>query len=561
MMARRHNSRSQSSSKDELNADGHLLLKSSSSSHHGKSPNPSPVHRAMRMLQNSSSIQKIKCVLGVAMIVVVIPLLNKIGGQQQQYHLSDRYDTSVDTAAETELLQALYALSLPTTQQELIELNDELAGLEPKFILQWAHHTVLAGNNNNNLQSQEKNGMKSYPLVQATSFGPTGLVILDHLSRYNLLDTVPVVTMDTLHLFKESYVFFDTIQSHYNSTLHLTVTKPVHIAHPPELNGDSVFKGFLSSKVEFQDAYGPTLWKTDPLYYTKVTKIDPLQQKLEEWQTIMWITGRRRSQGGEREDLDILEFDSFPPDEEDRRVRNREDDNDDNPFHSSKGRWKLNPLAYWSYDQVWNYIKDNKVPYNLLYDLGFTSIGDEMTTTFPNKSHVGDAIYERSGRFTNLNRTECGLHSHLQKIKALKKQRKDAGEEWTVPELKCEKCIELKEDTFLETVENNNLQNDGLILLEFYSPFCGSCQEFAPVLNRLANHQLPNILVARFDVTEQSIPKYNNHEIFLVESTPTLYLVGHSPSFHAELYSGKHEFGAILQWLTKKLKEETDAKE
>ncbi len=545
-MARRYNSRSQSSSKDEPNSvDGHSPLTSEPfSSHHEKPPHSSMVHRAMRM-------QKIKVVLGLSMIVVVMYLLSNIGGRPQQYHLSDRHDTSVNSAAEIELLQALYDLPLPTTQQELMELNDELAGLEPKFILQWAHHTLLVANNSN-LHSQEKNGMEPHPLVQATSFGPTGLVILDHLSRYNLLDTVPIVTMDTLHLFNSSYTFYETVQSHYNSTLHLTVTKPVHIAHPPELDGDSVFKGYLSSRAEFQDVYGPTLWKNDPLYYTKVTKIDPLQQKLEEWQTIMWITGRRRSQGGEREELDVLEFDSFPPDEEDhRRVRNGEGGDDDNPFHSSKGRWKLNPLAYWSHDQVWNYIKDNKVPYNILYNLGFTSIGDEMTTTFPNKSHVGDAIYERSGRFVNLNRTECGLHSHLQKIKALKKQRKDAGEEWTVPELKCEKCIELKEDTFLETVENSN---DSLILLEFYSPFCGSCQEFAPVLNRLANHQIPNLVVARFDITEQTIPQYNDQEVFLVESTPTLYLVGHSPSFHAELYSGKHEFGAISQWLSEKLK-------
>eukprot|EP00984_Skeletonema_dohrnii_P007473 scaffold2707_cov90-Skeletonema_dohrnii-CCMP3373.AAC.5 len=549
MMARRHNSRSQSSSKDGPN-DGHHLLESPPSSQR-KSPNNSTLaRRAMVIRKDMNSIQKIKCVLGLVMIVVVISLLNNIGGRQHHV-LSERYDANDNnSAAETELLQALYDLPLPTTQKELVDLNDELAGLEPKFILQWAHHTLLAGNHNN-LRSQETNGWNSHPLVQVTSFGPTGLVILDQLSKYNLLDTVPVITMDTLHLFKESYVFYDTVQSHYNSTLHLTTTKPVHIAHPPELDGDSVFKGFISSKVEFQDVYSPTLWKTDPRYYTKVTKIDPLQQKLEEWQTIMWITGRRRSQGGEREKLDVLEFDSFPPDEDNRRVRSEEDDND-NPFHSSKGRWKLNPLAYWSYDQVWKYVKANEVPYNLLYDLGFTSIGDEMTTTLPKKSHVGDAIYERSGRFDDLNRTECGLHSHLQKIKALKKKNEEAGEEWTVPELTCEKCIDLNEDTFLETVENNNLRDDSLLLLEFYSPFCGSCQEFAPVLNRLADYQIPNTIVARFDITEQNIPKYNNQELFQVESTPTLYLVGHSPSFYAEMYSGKHEFDAILQWLTEK---------
>jgi thiol-disulfide isomerase/thioredoxin len=178
-----------------------------------------------------------------------------------------------------------------------------------------------------------------------------------------------------------------------------------------------------------------------------------------------------------------------------------------------------------------------------------------MTTSLPKKS-VENAIDERSGRFFGLNRTECGLHTHLQKVKALKKQKKESGEELEVPELKCEKCIELNAVNFVETVvqnTNNIEKNEGsLLLLEFYSPFCGSCQEFAPTLNRLANDQI-HARVARFDITEQSIPKINNKEIFKVEATPTLYLVRNSPSFYAERYTGKHhEYDDILRWLAKR---------
>jgi len=539
MMARRHNSRSQSSSQEEHNNDnGHLELPSSS---RRKSANSTFVRRAILTRQDMSSIQKIKFVLGLAMIVVLMSLFSNIGEQQ---HLSVEHNKETDNStAETELLHALYELPLPTTQQELIELNDELAGLEPKFILQWAHHA---------LSKVDGGGWMSHPLVQVTSFGPSGLVILDHLSKFNLLDTTPVITMDTLYLFQDSYVFYNTVRSHYKSPLHLTITKPAHIAQPPELNGDSVFKGFIHTRKEFEKVYSPTLWKTDPQYYTKVTKLDPLQQKLEEWNAVMWITGRRRSQGGERGEINVLEFDSFPPDELDQRVKSEEDDGIGNSFHSSKGRWKLNPLAYWSYDKVWKYIRDNKVPYNRLYDLGFTSIGDEMTTALPKKSNVGDVIDERSGRFIGFNRTECGLHSHLQKIKALKKHKKDSGEELAVPELLCEKCIDLNRETFMETVRSNNLQEKSLLLLEFYSPFCGSCHEFAPILNRVANYQMPNVKVARFDITEQSIPKIDNQEVFQVEATPTLYLVRYNPSFHAELYNGNHDFVEILRWLTEK---------
>ena len=97
-----------------------------------------------------------------------------------------------------------------------------------------------------------------------------------------------------------------------------------------------------------------------------------MEQKLDEWGTTMWMTGRRRSQGGERGELDVLEFERFPPDEANQRIG--KDSDNSNPFDTSKGRWKLNPLAYWSYDQVWSYIRNNNVPYNPLYDQGYTSI-------------------------------------------------------------------------------------------------------------------------------------------------------------------------------------------
>jgi len=130
--------------------------------------------------------------------------------------------------------------------------------------------------------------------------------------------------------------------------------------------------------------------------------LEPMQQKLEEWDAVMWITGRRRSQGGERGKLDVLEFEPYPQGSDMSSAANS------SPFHSSKGRWKLNPLAYWSYDQVWSYIRNNDVPYNPLYDQGYTSIGDEMTTSKPDNADEG----ERSGRFAGFGESnkECGLH-------------------------------------------------------------------------------------------------------------------------------------------------------
>ena len=64
---------------------------------------------------------------------------------------------------------------------------------------------------------------------------------------------------------------------------------------------------------------------------------------------------------------------------------------------------------------------------------------------------------------------------------------------------------------------------------------------------------LENIKVARFDITEQPIPKVHHEEVFRVEATPTLYLVGYSPSFHAEKYDGNHQYNELVRWLTEKV--------
>jgi phosphoadenosine phosphosulfate reductase len=69
------------------------------------------------------------------------------------------------------------------------------------------------------------------------------------------------------------------------------------------------------------------------------------------------------------------------------------------------GLWKLNPLADWDEKQVWNYIKDHRVPYNTLHDQGYPSIGCMPCTTA-----AGEGGGERDGRWAGSDRTECGIH-------------------------------------------------------------------------------------------------------------------------------------------------------
>ena len=328
------------------------------------------------------------------------------------------------------------------------------------------------------------------------------------------------------------------------------VTRPLRISYPSAMNGDGVIEGVIESREGFESIHGSTLWKTDPQQFAKITKIDPLDKELAERQTRMWITGRRRSSGGERADMDVLEFESMESTVPIRgHVRDRQ------PFDPRRGRWKLNPLAYWTYEQVWNYIRKHNLPYNVLYDQGYTSLGDVMTTSRPIRDRrAGDAIdsFERSGRFVGLHRTECGLHSRREKIKEQKEQALRTGEEFTAPILVCDKCIDSNVDNFENKVMNGE-EGHNELLVEFYSPYCEGCQAFAPTLNRLANQlalSAPNIAVVRFDVTESEIPSIGGKPMFTVESTPTLYRVRYAPSFHVELYERKHDFDSILQWVT-----------
>lgn len=197
-------------------------------------------------------------------------------------------------------------------------------------------------------------------LVQATSFGPTGMVISDMLNKMNI--SLPVLYIDTLHHFPESLQHAQHSKDHYGLDLRVYRCK------------DS------SNDEEFAEHHGKELWVTDSDRFDFLVKVEPQRRALREMDAYSWLNGRRRSQGGERSSLSFLEFDL-------------------------DGRLKVNPLANWTYEQTWEYIHKHNVPYNPLHDQGYKSIGDKMTT-FP----VGENEPERAGRWQGSTKTECGIH-------------------------------------------------------------------------------------------------------------------------------------------------------
>lgn len=227
------------------------------------------------------------------------------------------------------------------TAEHLKWLNEKLESKKAEEILLWCEMTLPN-------------------LIQSTSFGPTGMVILDIMHRFSI--SMPVLFIDTLHHFPETLKHVQGVQKKYKLDLHVYKCKDV------------------SSEDEFEQKHGKELWKTDSDQFDFLVKVEPQRRALRELDVFSWINGRRRSQGEERSELNVLEFDV-------------------------DGRLKINPLVQWSYDQVWDYIKKHKLPYNELHDQGYKSIGDKMTS-FP----VGENESERAGRWKGSSKTECGIH-------------------------------------------------------------------------------------------------------------------------------------------------------
>ena len=198
-----------------------------------------------------------------------------------------------------------------------------------------------------------------------TSFQGSGLVIIDHARKAGL--NFPIFTIDTGLLFPET----------------LELKKQLEDFWDLEIEGVNP-----EQTVEEQtETMGSELWKSRPDTCCQMRKVLPLQSKLAHLD--VWITGVRRTQSGERSKTRILELYEFD------KLRNSH-------------ILKLNPMAPWSREAVWDYIGKEKIPYNPLHDRGYRSIG-----CWPCTKAVAEGQDERAGRWEGFEKTECGIHTFL----------------------------------------------------------------------------------------------------------------------------------------------------
>jgi phosphoadenosine phosphosulfate reductase len=198
-----------------------------------------------------------------------------------------------------------------------------------------------------------------------TSFQGAGLVMIHHAVQAGL--HFPVFTLDTQLLFPETIELKARLEKFYGIKI----------------------EGLIPDQTPEEQAadLGPELWKSKPDLCCTMRKVIPLQKRLEKLS--VWITGVRRQQSDTREKTRIVELYKFD-------------------VLRDHYILKLNPMAAWSREAVWEYIHKHKIPYNPLHDRGYRSIGCAPCTR---ATAAGEN--ERAGRWTGFDKAECGIHTFL----------------------------------------------------------------------------------------------------------------------------------------------------
>lgn len=201
----------------------------------------------------------------------------------------------------------------------------------------------------------------------AISFsGAEDVVLIDMAMKAGV--EIDVFSLDTGRLHQETLAFLDEVESHYCITIHRVTPNPLKVEALVKAKGAYSF---------YEDGHQECC---------EIRKIEPLRAHLAGYDA--WITGQRQDQSPTRADVPEVQ---------------------DDPSFAAPGSTltKYNPLAAWSSEDVWAYIRSESVPYNTLHDRGYKSIGCEPCTRA-----IKPGEHERAGRWwwEESTKKECGLH-------------------------------------------------------------------------------------------------------------------------------------------------------
>ena len=161
-------------------------------------------------------------------------------------------------------------------------------------------------------------------------------------------------TLDTGVLFPETYATWRALEERFG--IEVETSQGLSLARQAEL-------------------HGPSLWDSDPDKCCELRKVKPLRETLAPLDA--WVSGVRRTDTNGRADTQKLTWDR------------------------KHGLWKVNPIADWSEDDVWEYLTLHDIPYHPLHDRGYASIGC---------THCTEPGTGREGRWAGRDKVDCGLH-------------------------------------------------------------------------------------------------------------------------------------------------------
>lgn len=201
------------------------------------------------------------------------------------------------------------------------------------------------------------------PAVFASSLAAEDMVLTDLILRAGL--PIGIFSLETGRLHAETLSMVERVKQTYDVDITLYRPQPAAVDAYVAQHGLNAFYDSVEMRKEC----------------CRIRKVEPLGRALAG--KAAWITGQRRSQSATRGELSVQEDDA------------------------AHGMQKFNPLADWSEENVWEYLRANDVPYNVLHDRGYPSIGCEPCTR---AIQPGEDV--RAGRWwwENPESKECGLH-------------------------------------------------------------------------------------------------------------------------------------------------------
>ena len=201
------------------------------------------------------------------------------------------------------------------------------------------------------------------PAVLANAFGPESMVMTDLISKHDL--DIEIVSIDTGRLPEETHALAHSVHQRYGRVVRMVSPDAGEISAWTAQHGQNGFYDAVERRHECCD----------------IRKVKPLRRVLEGKSA--WLTGLRRQQSKLRSDLSVQTWDD------------------------GYGLHKFNPMLEWTTDQVWSYIKEQRVPYNKLHDRGFASIGCAPCTRA-----ISPGEDTRAGRWWwEMDAAkECGIH-------------------------------------------------------------------------------------------------------------------------------------------------------